>query len=182
MILLLWSTTVDNVNKLVTSGGQVNYTFMFTSGTANLPLGATVQVMTNDISGAEAPKPVNPICTSSSSLGLTLQPGAGVPSSPVTNIALLAANTTWECKFLVNVTDEHKAAGQIAAFDVRLEFGSVDTTAYYVPKLSMPVVYVYTGGSLTVAPDVAVDTSGTEGITYLASKCCKHCMPWTHLL
>lgn len=149
--------------KLVKSGGQVKYTFTFTAGTAVVPINSTLSLST-----VAGPPPMAPVCTTTN---LTLTPDVGDPRIAITDAKLLASDLLWDCSFVVDVTETHRASGLIDAFTVKLEVGGPQITkAFYIPQLAMPVVYVYTGGFLTI-DGTMVKTDGQEGVHYHDSEC-----------
>lgn len=57
---------------------------------------------------------------------------------------------TWACSFKIPVIPDDKLAGQVTPFDVQVTFTGSDPSlkAFYVPKVQVPVTYVYTGATL----------------------------------
>lgn len=137
---------------LVKEGGLVEYTLSFTNGVKDLPSSAQFSVTLTQGLSARIPT-------------CTYNPGSGPltisADTPITNSAELQKDLVWTCKFQVLVSNAHKLAGEVPAFDILFTFtnGGV-TDAFYVPKATTTAVPVYTGGTLDYVSNVA-DTADT---------------------
>lgn len=144
---------VPSGDLLIRQGGQIQYTFAMTTGTDDIPSGATLQLTT-----PVGITPLNPACTSTSPTGLTLTPGANTPSAAVSDSAARAHLVEWNCTFSVGVDVGQATAGQIVPFAVGLEWGSV-TVAYYIDPENTGDVLVHTGSQMALqTPMVDVTT------------------------
>lgn len=131
------TAAADDQQPLVKEGGHVKYTVQFAAGAEPIPSLDTMITLETD-----GMTPTGSIqCTDESRV-------LPVPG-PINNVTI--HGKSWVCSFDIHVNSTHQSQGQIAPFKVQVKFNGTASslTAFYVPKIEVPVVYVYTGATLT---------------------------------
>lgn len=141
---------------LVKVNGHVKYTVAFTAGTSPYPSDTTFTLNLGTLTAVAGTTK----CTAGA---VTITPGA-----PISDTSVIYGKD-WTCSFEVQVLESHRLAGQISPFDVTMVFSTSDplVNAFYIPKTTTEVVYVYTGATLSYG-SFAVDKTNSA---YFSSKC-----------
>lgn len=141
----------------------MTYSVEFSAGEADLPPGTSVTITAVSLQEVITLVDPNTVCTTLDSTNTEVSLSIPMSSAKPVTSHFLRKQIIWTCTFEVQVTDVHKAAGQIDSFDVTFSFtGGADvTTAYYVPTIQTQEVYVYTGNALRT-PTYTMDDSDPD--------------------
>lgn len=139
--------------KLVKQGGTVRYTFTFTQGSKDVPVGSIFNILSVPLQSVVG----TASCTDGS---ITLTQNTAVPSNAL-------AGLVFSCVYDVEVVPTHRDNGEIQSLAIQVQYsgGSQITHAFYVKEITSEPVPVHTGAELDYK-QYTVDINGAGDPKY----------------